>query len=368
MPHHGGVESFVRDISAEFTKLGHEVTVITSRSDRSLPAEEVVNGVTVKRVPLLATILRTPIPRGLRSRLDGDFDVVHAHTPPPSFAYMASRRLRSQGVPTVVTYHCDSDLPSRLSAPVVRFLDRRISSSIITGYSRVIVTTETYASTSANTWRITPDIVPVGADTRRFFPDPEDRLRTRRRLGIDGNRVALFVGRLVRHKGVQYLIEAMRHTAAGTRLMIVGDGEFAARLKHTARVRSGSSRVTFVGDVPDSVLPSIYRAADVLVVPSTSRLEAFGISAIEAMASGTPVVVSDIPGVREVIQDGVQGLRAEPMNPPDIAAKIDAIFDRPELRQTMIEACVVRAREFSSRTVAERLAAIYGNVVASNSL
>ncbi|MBX8635436.1 MAG: glycosyltransferase family 4 protein [Thermoplasmata archaeon] len=365
-PHHGGVESFVRDISVELTRLGHELTVITSRNDRSLPAEEVINGVTVRRVPLLITLLRTPIPRGLHSRIMDEFDVMHAHTPPPSFAYLASRRLKRESIPSVVTYHCDSDLPSRLAGPVVRFLDRRISSSIIAGYSRIVVTTETYASTSANTWRIAPDIVPVGADTRRFFPNPEDRLRTRRRLGIDGKGIVLFVGRLVRHKGVQYLIEAMKHTGSQTRLMIAGDGEYAPRLKRAARLLSDPSKVTFIGDVPDPVLPSIYRAADVLVVPSTSRLEAFGISAIEAMASGTPVVVSDIPGVREIINDGVQGLRSEPMNPSDMASKINTILENAVLRQAMAEACIVRAREFSSRVVAERLLEIYRAVVTSH--
>ncbi len=365
-PHHGGVESFVRDISAELTKLGHRVTVITSRTSRSLPEEEVIGGVTVRRVPLLGTLLRTPMPRGLRSCLDGDFDIAHSHTPPPSFAYMAIGRCRRGGLPMVVTYHCDSDLPSRLAAPLVRFLDRRISSRIIAGASRIIVTTETYASTSANTWHITPDIVPVGADMRRFFPDPEDRLRTRRRLGIDGNRVVLFVGRLVRHKGVQYLIEAMRRTQDGTRLMIAGDGEYAPKLRRIARLQPDHSRVTFIGDVPDSVLPSIYRAADVLVVPSTSRLEAFGISAIEAMASGTPVIVSDIPGVREIIEEGVQGMRAEPMDPLDLSDKINAMLDRASARQATAEACVLRARAFSSRVVTERLLGVYREVVASH--
>ncbi len=364
-PHHGGVESFVRDISAELTKLGHDVTVITSRTDKSLPGEEVISDVTVIRLPLLLTLLRTPFPRGLRSVLDRKFDIVHSHTPPPSFAYFASRKLKREGIPGVVTYHCDSDLPSRLAAPAVRFLDRRVSSKIIDGYSRIIVTTETYASTSVNTWRIAPEIVPVSADTRRFFPNPEDRLRTRRKLGIDSNGVVLFVGRLVRHKGVQYLIEAMRHTPDGTKLIIAGDGDYGPKLKRTVRLASLESKVIFIGDVPDRLLPSIYRAADVLVVPSTSRLEAFGIAAIEAMASGTPVVVSDIPGVREIIQDNVQGLRSEPMDPVNIAEKINTILGSPALRQVMREKGILRAREFSSRVVARQLMKIYVDVVKS---
>ena len=365
-PHHGGVESFVRDISEEMTKRGNEVTVLTSQFDRTLPAEENFHNMRVVRVPLRGTFFRTPFPRRLARYLEGDFDIIHSHTPPPSFAYTtSSRRYDGKGV-RVVTYHCDSDIPSRILSPFIRMVDRRMSGRIIRGADCVIVTTETYASTSLNTWNITPEIVPVSANTRRFFPDPEDRIRTRRRLSIDRYKVVLFVGRLVRHKGVQYLAGAMRFLPEDYRLLVVGDGEYAASIKRYIRIHSLDSKVKMLGDIPDSVLPSVYRASDVLVVPSTSRLEAFGISAIEAMASGTPVVVSDIPGVREIISDGIQGLRAEPMNPKDIALKIREITSDRAGRDEMGRRGIARSREFSSSSITDRLLAIYRGLLASN--
>lgn len=364
-PHHGGVESFVRDMAEEMTRRGHDVTVITSLHDRSLPEEESIRNVRVLRVPLRMTVLRTPIPKHLQSYLDADYDIIHTHTPPPSFAYIASRHYGS-GPKHVVTYHCDSDIPSRLLSPVIRVLDRRTSARILRSADRVIVTTETYASTSLNTWDIRPEIVPVSANTRRFFPDPEDRIRTRRRLSLDGKRIVLFVGRLVRHKGVHYLIDAMRFLDDGYVLIIAGAGDYAQPLRRAIRVRGLEKRVSMIGDVPDTVLPSLYRAADVLVVPSTSRLEAFGISAVEAMASGTPVIVSDIPGVREIIDDGVQGLRAEPMNPEDIAARIRTVLEDRKRRDAMGKEAVSRAKVFSSGIVAERMLRVYSDILSSD--
>jgi glycosyltransferase involved in cell wall biosynthesis len=364
-PHHGGVESFVRDISEEMVKRGHEVTVLTSHFDRTLPAEENFRNLRILRVPLRGTFFRTPFPKKLTRYLETESDIIHSHTPPPSFAYITASRRYVGGGAKVVTYHCDSDIPSRFLSPFIRMVDRRMSGRIIRGADRVIVTTETYASTSLNTWNIRPEIVPVSANTRRFFPDPEDRIRTRRRLSIDRYNVVLFVGRLVRHKGVQYLARAMEFLPDDHRLLIVGDGEYAPSIRRYIRIHSLDSRVKMIGDVPDAVLPSIYRASDVLVVPSTSRLEAFGISAIEAMASGTPVIVSDIPGVREIISDGVQGLRAEPMNPADIALKIRRITSDRAGREEMGRRCIARSREFSSSSVTDRLLAIYQELLAS---
>ncbi len=366
-PHHGGVESFVRDISVELVKRGHDVTVFTSKYDKSLRQDEVMEGVRVIRVPLLATVLRTPIPRGLTKIMAGwDFDVVHTHTPPPTFAYMPARQMEKAGMPTVVTYHCDSDIPSRLTSPFVRLIDRFVTRRIIDSATQVLVTTRTYSSTSSNVWKITPEIVPVSADTSRFYPDGADREKTRRKFHLSGRRVILFVGRLVRHKGVQYLIEAMRYLDRECMLLVVGDGDYSSSLKRLVVAHSLTDRVMLLGDVPDSILPSIYRAADIAVVPSTSRLEAFSIAAIESMASGTPVLVSNIPGVREVIEEGRQGMRSEPMDPRDIADKLKGMLSDGSLLKQMGENGVQRAAGFSSSSVTSTMLSIYGRVTGSD--
>lgn len=363
-PHHGGVESFVRDISKEFVAMGHSVTVLTSRYSDSLPERERMDGIEVIRIPLFATVMRSPLPRSLKSYLGSiDADIVHSHTPPPTFSFLASGPLRKEGRHTVLTYHCDADVPSRIASPFVRLADRVMTSRTVERTERIIVTSRTYASTSANAWKISSEIIPVSADTSRFHPDEEDGNRMRRELGVEDYKVVLFVGRLVRHKGVTYLIESMRYMDRDTMLLIVGDGEYRGHLVRYIASRGMKDRVRMMGDVEDRLLPSIYRAADVTVVPSTSRLEAFSIAAVESMASGTPLVVSDIPGVREVIEDGVHGFTCRPMDPEDLAEKVKSILSDSALKRSMELECVRRAGLFSSSTVAAKVLSVYRSLL-----
>ena len=107
----------------------------------------------------------------------------------------------------------------------------------------------------------------------------------------------------------------------------------------------------------------MYAACDVFVLPSVSRLEAFGIVALEAMATAKPVVVADIPGVREVIDNGKEGLLADPVNPQDLAEKIRWLLADPAARRTMGE----RGREkvvssFSIERVTDQIEALYRSV------
>ena len=117
--------------------------------------------------------------------------------------------------------------------------------------------------------------------------------------------------------------------------------------------------------MPHEELPAYYRAADVLVLPSISRLEAFGLVGLEAMASERPVVLSDIPGVREVIEDGKEGLLAPPASPEGLAARINELLDDPGRRHEM----GLRGRErvlrlFTWDVVGAQFRAIYERLVA----
>jgi glycosyltransferase involved in cell wall biosynthesis len=138
----------------------------------------------------------------------------------------------------------------------------------------------------------------------------------------------------VPHKGIEHLVEAAKHVP-GAMFVVVGDGPFLPDVRRLAAEFGVEDRVHFVGNVPHRDLPAYYAACDLFVLPSVSRLEAFGIVALEAMATGKPVVVSDIPGVREVVTDGVEGLLAEPLHAEDLAAKIRSLLDDPERREQM---------------------------------
>ncbi|TLZ45024.1 MAG: glycosyltransferase family 4 protein, partial [Methanobacteriota archaeon] len=114
-PHFGGVESHVRSLSKELANRGHEVTVVTSRHDPALPTEEAVDGFRVMRVKPRFILMETPITPHMRADLRVvPADVVHAHSPPPLASHYAGTVASERGIPYVVTYHCDVDLPSAL--------------------------------------------------------------------------------------------------------------------------------------------------------------------------------------------------------------------------------------------------------------
>src|SRR3972149_5277670 len=131
-------------------------------------------------------------------------------------------------------------------------------------------------------------------------------------------------------------------------------------MRRRARPLGVHARVRFLGRGTEERLPRVYAACDVFALPSVSRLRAFGVVALQAMSTGKPVLVSDIPGVREVIEDGREGLLADPMNPQDLAQKISRLLEDPTLRREMGR----RGREkvvssFGVEAVTARVVALY---------
>ncbi|HYS71615.1 MAG TPA: glycosyltransferase family 4 protein, partial [Thermoplasmata archaeon] len=232
------------------------------------------------------------------------------------------------------TYHCDLDIPTFVGNVLTGLYQRTYGRQAMRRAEKLIVTTETYAATSRAIWRYNPVVIPNPVDAQRFRPDVDgSAIRGRWDLAPD-ERAVLLVGRVVPHKGIEHLVEAAR-SLDHARVVIVGDGPFLPEVRRLAATFGVGDRIVFQGKVPFHDLPAYYAACDVFALPSVSRLEAFGIVALEAMATAKPVVVTDIPGVREVVTNGVEGLLAEPVNPPDLAAKINALLADLALRVAM---------------------------------
>jgi glycosyltransferase involved in cell wall biosynthesis len=144
----------------------------------------------------------------------------------------------------------------------------------------------------------------------------------RARYGIPSDAcLALFVGAQDRahyFKGVPTLLRAMARRA-DVHLMLVGDGDLHADFVQLSAELGIADRVRFLGRVETEALPAVYRAADLLVLPSETRGEAFGMVLLEAMASGRPVIASDLPGVRSIVDHGTDGFLVEPGNPAALA-------------------------------------------------
>ncbi len=339
--------------------------MVTARHTSSAAERETMDGFDVVRVKPRMVVMRTPIAPRMRGVLRTlPADVVHAHLPPPLSAHYAADACQQRGLPLVLTYHCDVEIPSPLGSFVETLYRRSLGAETLRAATRVVVTTRTYAATSRSVWRYNPVVIPNAVDIHRFNPDI-DGMAVRARLKIPADRpVALLVGRIVAHKGIEHFIEASRYLP-GVQFLIAGEGTHLETMERLAHRLGVADRVRFLGRVSQENLPKVYAACDLFVLPSVSRLEAFGIVALEAMATGKPVVVADIPGVREVIEDGREGLLTDPVNPQDLAEKVRRLVEDPALRQEMGR----RGREkvlasFTTEAVADQVLKVYADVLA----
>jgi glycosyltransferase involved in cell wall biosynthesis len=336
-PHIGGVEYYVKNISSALKDRGHKITIYTSHYGKEIKRTEKIDGIKVKRIKQLVNIFSTPVTPNLKSIIKGsNFDIYHSHAPPPLTPYYVVKGLKNRDKPHVLTYHCDLELPTRLGFFMTNIYRHTYGNYTLKNVDEIFVSTETYAATSRSVWKHNAKVIPLGVDTERFHPGVQGK-RIRKKFNLGKSKVVMFVGRLTLHKGVQHLIDA-----AGiyrkAKYLIVGSGPKESYLKKRAAASPNRKNIIFTGKATDDQLPEYYGACDLLVLPSVSRLEAFGLVMLEALSSGKPVVTSDMPGMREVVVDGVDGYLAEPLDPRDIATKIEKVFSDPENARKLGEA------------------------------
>jgi rhamnosyl/mannosyltransferase len=345
----GGIELHVRDLAEGLARRGHDVTVLVTR-----PAGETTtvreSGVTVIRCRRLATVASTPVSLVLARQLGRIRpDVTHLHIPYPIAE--AAWLLRGTN-PMVATYHSDvvrQKVLARAWAPLLR---------------RVLARADLILATSPNYVRTSPflagrsniAIVPNGIDPRPF--QRVSRATATARFGSGPN--VVFVGRLVYYKGLDVLLEAMT-TLENARLLIAGTGPMETDLRRRAAALAVSDRVVWLGAVPAEELPLVYAAGDVFVLPAVARSEAFGIVQLEAMASGLPIVTTELgTGTSWVTIDGETGVVVPPANAAALSRAISALLADPTRAQALGAAGRKRASEvFSLEQLLDNVEAAY---------
>ncbi|WP_300018696.1 glycosyltransferase family 4 protein [Pseudonocardia sp.] len=188
--------------------------------------------------------------------------------------------------------------------------------------------------------------LPSGIDTRRFAPDPDGRARVRHRFGLGAAPVVVCVSRLVPRKGQDVLVRAvprLRERVPGVRLLIVGDGPDAPRLRGLAAravAPAAPGAVVFAGAVPGADLPAYYAAGDVFALPCRTRaggldIEGLGIVALEAAACGLPVVVGTSGGAPETVRDGTTGRVVDGRDPRAVDEALAGLLTDPHRAAAM---------------------------------
>jgi glycogen(starch) synthase len=371
---YGGLGRHVHALAEAQAALGHDVVVVT-QADGPANLDEIVNDVRVIRVPqdpprvprteLIAWVMgfdHSVTRAGVRLAREWTPDVVHGHDWLVTQAAATMRTLFE--VPLVATIHATE--AGRHQGWLPGEMNRSIHTMEwwLTYEARRVITCSSHMS-----WEVTRlfelpaekvDVIPNGIDVTRWSGASVDAERTRGELAPDGPLV-VYSGRLEWEKGVHDLLEAlpaMRARHPGLRLAVVGEGSQASELARQAAELGVTADVTFVGWVEDDALVALAAAADVAVVPSI--YEPFGLVALEAAAVGTPLVVADTGGLREVVEHGVTGLRFAARDVEALTHAVSALLDDEVLARRLVrDARDVVERDYSWHHIAARTVEVY---------
>lgn len=352
----GGIENHIRVLSEGLRGSGVDARVLVTNTGPDTCSDE-IDGVPVYKAGRALNISTAPIAPRLFTALremERDTEIAHLHLPypPGELGQLFLGRSRR----TVLSYHSDivrQRVLGTLYGPFLRILLQR--ANLIAVASPAYIRSSAYLAPVAHKCRV----IPYGIALDRFVPTPEVAARAAQLRDRFGGPLILFVGRLRHYKGVDVLLNAMHHIDAN--LLIVGTGPMGEQWQAQMARDNLSDRVSFAGDFSDEEVVAAYHAADVFVLPSTNRAEAFGIVQIEAMACGLPVVSTELgTGTSFVNVDGETGAVVAPNDPTALATAITRLLENETLRQTMSRNALTRARnEFSDRTMVARIIAFY---------
>ncbi|MDD3313309.1 glycosyltransferase [Pseudodesulfovibrio sp.] len=360
-PARGGIETFVRDLSVRQACDGNVVTALCHQERPGLPGDVLTeNGVTIFRASILCSLAFAPIapsfPLLLRRIVrETRPQVVHLHLPSPAVLFHA---FLPKDVPLIVQWHADVlGSPSRrlqVLYPFYRVFERRCLAKA----ARIIASSPPYLESSPvlAEWKGKCRVIPLGLDRNRY---PEDATATKAVPPL-----VVSVGRFAYYKGFEHLVRAAR-LVTGVDFVIAGDGPLRESIRREVERLGLVDRVRLPGAVSDAELHVLLQRAALFCLPSVDRGEAFGMSQLEAMRYGLPIVATAIPGSGTgwVNRDGVTGRVVPPASPEALAEAIQGILDNPELARGFGEAARLRFEEcFAIDRVAGALADVYRQV------
>ena len=351
----GGMENHIKLLAEGQVKQGLEVTVlVTNNSFRSVLQN--IHGVQVVKAGRLATIASTPLSLSLPLLLRQQRpDIAHLHFPYPvgELSYLLFGRASHM----VITYHSDIVRQKGLLHLYRPFLWK-----VLYRADRIIATSPNYIESSPYLRPLKHKcrVVPLSIEIERFLDaDPSQVQQIR---AMYGSPLILFVGKLRYYKGLHYLLRAMPEIPG--KLLIIGEGPMESDLRQLTISLNLSGKVFFLGEVSDEELPAYYHACDVFVLPASERSEAFGTVQIEAMASGLPVVCTELgTGTSFVNVHGKTGLVVPARDSAVLATAILSLLGDEQLRQEMGRNARERAlQEFSLQTMVDRITKLYEEV------
>lgn len=357
----GGMERVVQML-CEVTRDRLDSRVLAFHTGRST-TEGVIGGVKVTRVGTLGQAGSVPIAPAFASHLArAEADVMIVHEPNPWA--LLSLRVATTRIPFAIWFHSDVIRP-RLQyrlfyAPIARPAYDRAR--------RFVVSSPALAAASPvlSGYTDKTSIIPFGIDPGAWAGTPELNRRAEDIRAAAARPIVLFVGRLVPYKGVDVLIKAA--ATLPVHVLVAGDGPMRDTWMGVATATADRATIDFPGVLPDHEVKAWMHAADVLVLPSVTPAEAFGVVQLEAMASGTPVISTSVrSGVPWVNQDGETGLVVPPGDSCALRAALERLLSDRGLRSRLGAAGVERVRsEFTLNAMADRFVSLCTEVAGAS--
>jgi glycogen(starch) synthase len=371
----GGLARHVRKLSENLAELGVDVHVLTRGREES-PSEELSDGVMLHRVreprrpaelgefiTWVEHMNTDMLAAGVELGDQQDFDVVHGHDWLVAVAgdHLA-KRFRA---PLAITIHATEYGRHQ------GWVDKHPQSHIhgvenwVANRAEQVITCSAYMRDQvSDIFAIEEDriaVIPNGIDPSDLYAAPDSEIEAlRARFAAPDEKLVLLVGRLVYEKGFQVALEAMPRVieeVGNVRFLVAGAGTHEQELRVQARELGLDAHGTFLGWIGDDVLHSLYRIADLTVVPSI--YEPFGLVALEAMASGSPCLVADTGGLREVVPHEAVGLRFRSRDPRSLARVAARVLADDELGRRIVAEAHEHVRLFDWADVAERTLEVY---------
>lgn len=382
----GGLNVFVRKVASQLALRGVHSDIYTRRTSPTEPdVVEIAPGVRIlsvtagpvrpvhkDRLPLLTTRFA----RAVAEMADAKYEAIHAHY---WLSGVAGALLKEEwDVPLLVSFHTlarvkESSGSGEAPEGVFR---KRGEDRVVEAADRIIASTDIERDQLIEHYGCRTDqvaVVPPGVDLDLFHA--KRREESRRQFGFGETPTVVFVGRLQPLKGPHIAIGAiarLRKMVPDVALVIAGDespkgtwGE-SVRLKLRARSLGVIRRTTFLEPLPHDELASLYRAADAVVIPSSS--ESFGLVALEAAACGTPVVATAVGGLRRLVQEGQTGFLVRRRTSRAFARALSRVLTDPGARARLGENGVAMAQRFPWSRTADGLLDAYASVFACEGL
>ena len=374
----GGMNVYLLRVAKELAATGVGVDIYT-RSHNPGDAEVFEIGDDVRLVHIDAGPLNEPkeglfnyLPDFLQNlyyfihRTGVQYDVVHSHY--WLSGWVGSRFAAALELPHVVTFHTLAEAKRQATNEEPDVSARYVTERKVANDADFVVCfTEHEATLLARSYgvsRAAIKVMPCGVDTDMFCP--RDKAEARSRLGVTEKYVVLFVGRIEPIKALGTLIQAVElvEDISSLRVLVVGGDSYGPeyqRVQSMCYSLGIDDNVSFVGSVPQMELPIYYNAADILVVPS--KYESFGLVALEALATGTPVIASRVGGLATIVQDTKTGFLIPWQCPDAFARKLEILL----ANESILEAMAVEARKsamvYSWSSVGEELSKLYASSV-----